>query len=1052
MRFGILGPLAVWTDTGEPVAVPGTKVRALLADLLVNVGRPVSADRLIDDIWGERPPGNAAGTLSAKASQLRRALEDAEPGAKSLVVSPPPGYRLHTAEDAVDAARFRQLLVDARGAEPDRTVALLTEALALWRGPALAEFADDEFAVATIAKLQEQRLVAWEDLAHARLNLGQHTEVVGDISEVLAENPLRERLRAAHMRALYGAGRQHEALASYDELRALLADELGLDPSAELVALQRAILAQDESLSAPPPQMIHVKRRSTNLPADLTALVGRDDALRDLDIALGDERLVTLTGPGGVGKTRLAVAAAGATAARHADGVWLVELAGLERPTPADLAEHIAETLEIRDTGEIPNPIERLLAAVRSRATLLVLDNCEHVVDAVAELAEHLLRSAPGARVLATSREPLGLPGECVWTVDTLEQSSAIELFVARARSSDRDFVLDDASRDAIALLCRRLDGIPLALELAATRVRGLGVHEMVARLDDRFRLLATGHRGRPPRQQTLQAMIDWSWDLLSSDEQTVLRRLAVHADGCTLDAAETICSGTDLPEYLVPELLVRLVDRSLVVSSHTRGETRYRLLESVAAYCLRRQHEAEEVEALRARHLAYYRNVAESAAPLLYHAEQQRSLHRLDAETANIRLAFDHAIASRHADDALAIANSLAWYWFLRGRLGEGRRCLRAALETTGGAAELRAIASAWDAGFAAKQGAPVPAPKFDDITDPRVRARAEWFAVFTAIDAPGPADLDSTLATFEQVGDEWGIAAVHLMKAMAAHVQADIAELGRCAERSAELFARVGDRWGQLQAAEWLGALAELRGDFDGAAEKHRAGLRIAEELELWQDVAGHLSWLGWIAMEQSKFEQAIEYCEPALKLAAEQGSMGGQVFASMGLGFAARRGGQVERALEVLRGIIDITPEGPPEEAPPYLPTVLCELGFIAEIDGDATHAWDCHSRAYSMSVVIQAPRDAAWALEGMAGALALRGRAESAAQLLGAAEAIQTRVGMPPSPSELTDVARIVEVLSSALNSAQLEAERATGRGLSDDELATLVAMEAATHRE
>ena len=334
MFFGVLGPVAVWTADGEPVAVPGLKVRALLAVLLVHEGRPVPAARLIDALWGEHLPGDPAGTLSGKVTQLRRALERAEPGGRRLVASPPPGYRLRIDADAVDAHRFRTLTARARETgDPRARAGLLSDALALWRGPAFADFADEPFALTAAARLTEERLAALEDHAEARLALGEHTELVAELAELLAAHPLRERLRAAHMRALYRSGRPSEALDSFEELRVRLADELGLDPGPDLVALHRAVLARDPALAtpAPPPAV----RPRTNLPAALSELIGRDEAVAAIRGRLAADRLVTLTGPGGVGKTRLALETAGGLINDFPDGVWLAELGGLE-PGSAD--------------------------------------------------------------------------------------------------------------------------------------------------------------------------------------------------------------------------------------------------------------------------------------------------------------------------------------------------------------------------------------------------------------------------------------------------------------------------------------------------------------------------------------------------------------------------------------------------------------------------------------------------------------------------------------------------------------------------------------------
>jgi predicted ATPase/DNA-binding SARP family transcriptional activator/thioesterase domain-containing protein len=645
LRFGVLGPVAVWTAGGEAVRVPELKVRALLTDLLVHAGRPVAASRLIDDLWGDQLPGNPANTLQTRVSQLRRALAGAAPDGRDLVVSQPPGYLLRVEPEEVDAGRFRALVAQARAAgDPRTTAGLLADALALWRGPAYADFGSEPFARAAIDRLEEERLAALEDQAEARLALGEHAALVGELTDLVAQHPLRQRLRAAYMRALYRAGRHSEALHTYGDLRDHLAGQLGLDPAPELVALQRAILRQDSGLSAPTAPA----RPRTNLPTPLTELIGREEAVARVRSRLAADRLVTLTGPGGVGKTRLAVEVARRLSGEYDDGVWLVELAAVEeRPgsvgpgVAAGLVRLVSTALRLDDRALAPaddpvedldDLVERLAEALRDRRSLLVLDNCEHVIGPVTKLSELLLRAAPGLRVLATSREPLGIPGEVRWEVPplalpdeaavdpaALAASSAVRLFVTRVAAAAPGFALGSENARAVARICRRLDGIPLALELAATRVRGLGVHEVAARLDDRFRLLSAGLRGAPVRQQTLQAVIGWSWELLTEPERAVLRRLAPHPDSWTLSAAEVICAGDGVAAADVPELLARLVDRSLVVPIDAPAGVRYRLLESVGAYCLERLHASGEYEPVRQRHIAYYAGLSTRTEPSLY-------------------------------------------------------------------------------------------------------------------------------------------------------------------------------------------------------------------------------------------------------------------------------------------------------------------------------------------------------------------------------------------------------------------------------------------------
>ena len=657
MRFGLLGTLAAWTDHGRLVEVPEAKVRALLADLLIHLGRPLSADRLIEDLWGDDLPVHPAGALHSKVSRLRQALANAEPGGGELVAFRSPGYLLQAGTDALDERRFAALTERARASGDLRDRAgLLADALALWRGSPLADFSDAMFAQPTIARLEEQRLVVLEEQAETRLALGEHSLLAGELGDLIARHPLRERLRAAHMTALYRAGRQAEAVNSYSELRGRLSDDLGLDPGPDLAALYQAILEQAPGLGRVQPPPTLAARPRTNLPAMLTDLVGRTAAVTELRALLDERRLVTLTGPGGVGKTRLALETAAQAAGAFPDGVWLAELAGTFTPADAVMA-----ILGIRDDSSA-DPPDLLADALRGRRMLLIFDNCEHLVDQAAKLTAQLLRAAPELHILVTSREPLMLAGEVVWAVppltlpdaatqppDALMQFGAVRLFVMRAGAAAPGFRLDEGNAQAIARLCRRLDGIPLALELAATRVRTLGVHELLARLDDRFRVLSTGHRDAPPRQQTLWAVIDWSWELLTEAERLVLRRLAVTADGCGLEAAEAICADGDLD---VPGLVARLVDRSLVTVADGPDGPRYRLLESVAAYGQQRLRQAGEFSQVRARHRRYYTDFSERAASCLRGHDQRSWLGRLDAETANLRNALDSAIQD---DDAPA-------------------------------------------------------------------------------------------------------------------------------------------------------------------------------------------------------------------------------------------------------------------------------------------------------------------------------------------------------------------------------------------------------------
>lgn len=990
MRFGVLGPLAIWSADGELVGVPHAKVRSLLAALLTAPGQVVSADRLIDELWGDAPPANATGALQTLVSRLRQVLTRA--GGPGLLTYRALGYVLEVADDAVDAGRFTALTAQARTAPgPRERAELFTEALGLWRGPAFAGFQDERFAREALTRLEEQRLLALEEQAEARLELGEHSQLAPELGELTRRHPLRERLRGAHMRALYGAGRASEALDSYQDLRRRLDEDLGLEPAPELAALQHEILQQDPALRAAPAPSATPRPR-TNLPTPLTDLIGRSDSVDAVRDLVNSGRLVTLTGPGGVGKTRLAVEVATRLSEAYTDGVWLVELASQALPAAPgaaagdDLAEIVAATLGIRDdTGPGPLPsglprtlLDRLTDALRGRRLLLVLDNCEHVVEAAAGLAQEVLRAAPGVHVLATSQEPLDIAGEQLWPVHPLDlpedpegpegsadpavlrRSSAVRMFLDRAAATSPGFELTDDNARAVASICRRLDGIPLALELASTRVRVLGVRELAKRLDDRFKLLTGGHRGAPARQQTLRAMIDWSWELLTAAEQSVLRRLAIHSEGCTLDAAEAVCAGDGVKPAEVLDLLTRLVDRSLVLAGHEADGPRYRLLESVSAYCLERLR-ATEYERVRAAHAHYYAAFAERADSFLRGGDQRQWLRRLDAESANIRGALDAAAANGDGTLMRGLAHAMVWYWFLRGRLTEANRQLTVALGLPGEAEPSaegdpgRAVTAAWRAGVGLLSGAPDDSARrsaavlrlYEDIGDPHERTRAGWFLGFAVTRfgdfAVGEELVNRVLTESRALGDCWGIAAGLSTRGMQTYVSGNLTASRSDGEESLALFHEAGEGWGRLQAMAVLGRLAEIEGDYEQATRLHEQGLRVAEDLGLWTDASMRWSDLGRIALLNGEYARADEFHERGRRLAVEQGDKPAEEFAELGLALGARRQGRLDAAESYLRTWLAWNRQFDAEYGAAL---ILAELGFVAELRGDADAALSLH----------------------------------------------------------------------------------------------------------
>ncbi len=829
MRIGILGPLTVHGPEG-PIEVGGARLRTLLIRLTLDAGRTVPTGALVDAVWPDQPPAAAGNALQALVSRLRRILPE-----PARLAGAPTGYRLDP--DEVDAVEFERCCAAGRVAlaagDWPRAAELLGEALARWRGPALADVADAGFARASAARLEELRLAATEDRIEAELGCRREAQVVAELTALTSRHPLRERGYGLLMRALDALGRTGEALRVYERLRRTLADELGTDPSPELAALHVALLRGAELPSG-------------NLRAALTSFVGRDAELSRVAELLDRARLVTLVGPGGAGKTRLAVEAGHRLTAGVPDGVWLVELAPVRDPgaVPAAVLEAVRPTRMRLEAGPSRDPLDQLVTVLAGKHLLILLDNCEHLVTASAHLAEAVLGACPEVRILATSREPLALTGEVLCPVGPLPAPpdrtgarsaldfAAVRLFTDRAGAVRPGFVVTESNVDAIGSVCRRLDGLPLAIELATARLRTLPLDQIAARLDDRFRLLTGGSRTALPRHQTLESVVAWSWELLDDTEQRLARRLSVFLDGTTAAAAEAVC-GADL------DTLSALVDKSFV----TLGDDgRYHMLETIRVYATERLAESGEAERIRDAHAGYLVDLAQVAAPMLRTRDQLVWLDRLGAERDNLTAALHWTVERGDAVAAVRLAGSLGWFWGLRNAHAEAVDWLSRALALSGD------VPAADRANALAHYAINLIALDEHELSRESRAEAAELDPGHPMVCLIGLLDglfhndheqIEAALPTVLAHPDPWTHAVGLGVSARWRMESGDLEAAERDGGAAVAALREVGDRWAL---AIMLSSLAEpraLRGDHAGAIEVLTEAVALASELRVDDDL---------------------------------------------------------------------------------------------------------------------------------------------------------------------------------------------------------------------
>jgi predicted ATPase/DNA-binding SARP family transcriptional activator len=845
MIFRVLGPLQAEADDG-PIPLPGQRPRALLTALLLEPNSVVPVHRLVEALWGEELPDAPANALQQVVARLRTRLGPVG----TAIVTRPPGYVLVVDPACVDAQCFESGYRAARSVwstDPVRAGALLDDALLWWRGPAYGEFADG-FAGPAAARLEELRISALEDRAALFVQSGASTEAIATAREVMARAPLRERPVELLMRALHIDGRVGEALEVFRAYRELLADELGLDPGPQLRDLETQILRNGPDTARTQRPLIALTASAdggtrSNLPAQLTSFVGRKSEVADVTALLATTRLLTVTGPGGTGKTRLALEVAAALSGEYADGTFFVDLAPVT--DPALVVPTIAATLGIREEGW-ERPVHQALDEhLRHRRLLLLLDNFEQVLDA-APVVTQLLAAATGLTVLATSRAPLRVRGEQVvplgpleiahpgpGALDTLARVEGVALFTQRAAAAAPRFTLTEQNAPAVAELVSRLDGLPLAIELAASRSAVLSPEAMLQRLDRHEPLLEAGARDLPARQQSLRAAISWSYDLLPTGERSLFRRVSVLGGGFTPQAAAAVCAGEEAGLDVLTGLTV-LAGTSLVFPVPTGdGQVRFDMLQTIREFALDRLNVEDDRTGAERRHAQWFLRVAEDAEPGMRGPQLVQSIITLQAEHENLRAALRWSIEHDDADVGLRIVGALWRFWHLDGHLSEGRRWTAAVLDlpSTAGRTVARAKALSAAGGLAYWQG-DVPAVRAayeeaaaicEELGDQARRAQATYDLAFAYGLVPTQAHsrrlFEAGREMFERVGNAVGVADTLWALAMMTGLAGDYAAARNLAEESVRAHRERGDAFGLVDALSELGRATRELGQFDTA-----------------------------------------------------------------------------------------------------------------------------------------------------------------------------------------------------------------------------------------
>ena len=958
----------------------------------------------------------------------------------------------------MDALRFERLVAAGD----------VEEALGLWRGPALEDVG--EFAAPYAVRLTDLRFDATVDWLASELGAGRAAAHVAELEALAGRDPLNEKVTALLMRALAATGRQAEALAAYESLRTRLAGELGIDPGEQVKAVHLEVLRGKVEAAPAVSNGLRGSRRA-NLRAQLTSFVGREDEVSRVGTALASYRLVTLVGPGGAGKTRLAAevaaqvaaggadgflsgagpAAAGAAVELAPDGVWMAELASVT--DAADVPQVVLGSVGLREARIMLDGTQRvttrdaqtrLLDGLADARALLVLDNCEHLIDACAHLADTLLAHSPGLRIVATSREPLGIVGESLLPVPPLETDPAVRLFADRAAAVRPGFALDEKTLPLAANIVQRLDGLPLAIELAAARLRTLPLAEIARRLDDRFRLLTGGSRTALPRHRTLRAVVEWSWDLLTPAERLLAERFSVFPAGATPEAVASVCGDQGDTD----DLLSSLVDKSLL--QPVDDGRRLRMLETIREYGTEKLVERAEVDEVRRRHAEYYSDLMNEAAPHFLTRDQLTWLKAAEADRGNIRAALHYWCDAQDAARAIALAVTLSGLAFLLGSHGDVAELIGQAVAVPGEAdPDLRTMADTLHAitvTIVTYQAGPMDEHRFPGLAD-RVEAlnfdRYPLAALLRPAYAMFTQDTERARRYVEEAKasrDDWVVAETWLVSAVLAENNGDMDALRSAAAQAVERFRAIGERWGLSSALGLVAGIGVLDGDLDGAAVAYAESSRLLQEMGSRDDQSQRPLQLADIAARRGDLAAAREFYQTAL--AAAESDPSGMDASRVSAGYAMFE--VTAGSVELARSLATTAEEGvarfgPAHPARHHLAAQVAASGLmIALADADLPLARERAATVYREGVATQDMP----LLASIAGALAhlahALGQPERAAGMLGACTAVR-------GGEDATDllVTRLRAPLREALGAAAYDRAYAAGTALSRAEALVLL---------